>query len=178
MTSSGPPSNPSPEQKGSRHDPRPLSTKTFNLIVVVLVVVVPLDALVWATVVGIIIVLVAVVLVIHIACALPSLLLNALLVFVPIPRVPSLGLSKPVDLRANDAHQSLFGECVVDRFTLLALVVFKELESLKANSAGSQFVRELALIVELLVILLGIVKPTHFDRMIDREEGDSGLKEF
>jgi hypothetical protein len=58
--------------------------------------------------------------------------------------VQAFGLNEFVSLGCGKAHEGLLGEGMRNGLALLALVVFKQLKSLKRGSTRDEFVREFA----------------------------------
>jgi len=125
----------------------------------------PLIIEVWLiTLVGVILVHVAIVVVVH---AL-SLLLAMSACFDLVIFVHALGLGELVDFTSDEACKEFLGEGVVNGLALSALLVLEEFHSFKSCCATDDLVGELALVafiavVHLLVVVTVIIEPTHVE---------------
>lgn len=110
-----------------------------------------LIVLVWVILISTL--LVDVVVIVH----LSGLLLSMSLGLNSVVLVPSLSLSKLVNLSTGKASEKFLGERVVDDLSFLALLVFEEFHTLESGGTSDEFMRELALVLWFIVTTIDLL---------------------
>lgn len=110
-----------------------------------------LIVLVWVILISTL--LVDVVIIVH----LSGLLLSMSLGLNSVVLVPSLSLSKLVNLSTGKASEKFLGERVVDDLSFLALLVFEEFHTLESGSTSDEFMREFALVLWFIVTTIDLL---------------------
>lgn len=70
--------------------------------------------------------------------------------------VEALGLTELVNLGASKGSNELLGELVVDRLALLALSLLESVHGSERGTTGEDLVRELALVVVVVGLVVGV----------------------
>jgi hypothetical protein len=85
-----------------------------------------------------------------------GVLLGLVLGLLSVDVVETLGLTELVDLSASEGSNELLGELVVDRLALLALSLLKGVHGSERSTTSEDLVRELALVVVVVSLVVGV----------------------
>jgi hypothetical protein len=86
-----------------------------------------------------------------------SVLLGLVLGLLSVDVVKTLGLAELVNLSAGEGGDELLGELVVDGLALLALSLLEGVHGSERGTTGKNLVREGALVVVVVDLLVGVV---------------------